>query len=191
MATLPTIETQAKVASEAAQNFIDHYYESLNKRHPLAGYYSSASALLTAAGARPDLSINGQPLASAAEYEALLAAQGGPVSYEVGSWDAQPVNPDCRLGCPEHLLPPLPSANSSTGSGNGSNNEKAVRDGERVSLAVQVSGTVRYGRPGEDGAVARAFSEAWLLVPHWEAHGRNAPRSARRWLVVSQNFRAL
>lgn len=68
---------------------------------------------------------------------------------------------------------------------------KAVEAGDRISLAVQVSGTVRYGKAGEEGTTERAFNEAWLLVPHWEAWARNPPRGLRRWVVASQNFRAL
>ena len=69
---------------------------------------------------------------------------------------------------------------------------KAVEAGDRISLAVQVSGTVRYGKAGDEGnPPERAFHESWLLVPHWEALARNPPRGLRRWVVVSQNFRAL
>ena len=68
---------------------------------------------------------------------------------------------------------------------------KAVEAGDRISFAVQVSGTVRYGKAGEEGTTERAFNEAWLLVPHWEAWARNPPRGLRRWVVASQNFRAL
>ncbi|KAI1486731.1 hypothetical protein F5X96DRAFT_653791 [Biscogniauxia mediterranea] len=174
MASIPNIETQAKIASDAAQSFVDQYYDALNKQAPLSQYYSSASPLLVAAGAVPDLSINGLVVSTPAAYEALLKSQSQsqsqrPPRYEVGSWDAQPVNPDYRLGCPEDLL----------------------AKPERVSFAVQVSGTVRYGGGGSEEPEERAFSEAWLLVPHWEAWGRNAARGSRRWVVVSQNFRAL
>ena len=68
---------------------------------------------------------------------------------------------------------------------------KAVEAGDRISLAVQVSGTVRYGKAGEEGTTERAFNEAWLLGPHWEAWARNPARGLRRWVVASQNFRAL
>lgn len=72
-------------------------------------------------------------------------------------------------------------------------------------LPFAYSGTIRYGKPGDtpaptatEGGVAVegvppevAFNESWLLVPHWEALGRNAARGLKKWVVVSQNFRAL
>ncbi|KAI0550802.1 hypothetical protein F4679DRAFT_541476 [Xylaria curta] len=208
MASLPSPDTQAKVVSDAAENFVEHYYESLNKRQPLAQYYASASAHLTSASVKPDISINGRVLESVAAYEALLDAQGRNVRYEVASFDAQPVSPNYALGCPSALSLSGPDA-----SGRGGKLAKSVKDGDRVSFAVQVNGTIRYGKPGDTttstataaGASAggtgnpklgdgdppeTAFNEAWLLVPHWEALGRNAPRGLKKWVVVSQNFRA-
>ncbi|KAI8959093.1 hypothetical protein F5Y11DRAFT_334124 [Daldinia sp. FL1419] len=191
---LPTPETQAKVASEAAQSFIDHFYEALSKRRPLGGFYASTSSRLAAAGVKPDISINGLAVPDVSAYESLLEAQGGPVTYDVASFDAHPANPAYRIGEPDSA--PAPQAIA------------ALRNGERMSVAVQVSGTVRYGRGRGDGArvgealavgnsaeddepLEKPFNEAFLLVPHWEAWGRNAPRGLRKWVIVSQNFRAL
>ncbi|KAH9904744.1 hypothetical protein F4778DRAFT_43959 [Xylariomycetidae sp. FL2044] len=196
----PSIDAQAKVASEAAQNFIDHYYDSLNRRHTLSSYYASSSNLLTSASVKPDISINGHVLSSPAEYENLLNTQGGPVSYEVISWDVHPVNPDFRIGYPDSLL-----------GGKKSGDFK----GEKLSFAIQVSGTVKYGKGNVKGGETTtttnttttaatdgkngdsvgvrevAFNESWLLVPHWEAWSPKAARGLRKWVVVSQNFRAL
>ncbi|KAI0457970.1 hypothetical protein F5B21DRAFT_462371 [Xylaria acuta] len=221
MANLPSLDTQAKVVSDAAQNFVEHYYESLNKRQPLAQYYASASGHLSSASVKPDISINGRVVESVAAYEALLDAQGRNVQYTVASFDAQPVSPNYALGCPEALsgLSAPENTPSSNPPGRGGKVAKSVRDGDRVSFAVQVNGTIRYGKPGDapppattatatatatapavggagdstqgDGEpLETAFNEAWLLVPHWEALGRNAPRGLRKWVVVSQNFRA-
>ncbi|KAI1254351.1 hypothetical protein MGN70_004748 [Eutypa lata] len=99
------------------------------------------------------------------------------MAYDVGSFDAQPVNPNFVLGAP-------PSSSGTT-------DRKAIESGDRISIAIQVNGTVRYGKAGDEATTERAFNEAWLLVPHWEAWARNAPRGLRRWVVVSQNFRAL
>ncbi|KAI1754560.1 hypothetical protein F4782DRAFT_492980 [Xylaria castorea] len=217
MANLPSLDTQAKVVSDAAENFVEHYYESLNKRQPLAQYYASASAHLTSASVKPDISVNGRVLESAAAYEALLNAQGRNVRYEVASFDAQPVSPNYALGCPEALS--LSAPDTSSGATGRGRLAKSVRDGDRVSFAVQVNGTIRYGKPadatattntaagggaatpavgggvgnptpGDGEPLETGFNEAWLLVPHWEALGRNAPRGLRKWVVVSQNFRA-
>ncbi|KAI1126403.1 hypothetical protein F5Y10DRAFT_213262 [Nemania abortiva] len=207
MANLPSLDTQARVASDAAQSFVEHYYDSLNKRQPLAQYYASTSPHLTSASVKPDISINGRVVESVAAYEALLDAQGSHVHYDIASFDAHPVNPNYALGCPDALSAAADGSEVGGGPGRGKV-AKSVRDGDRVSFAVQVNGTIRYGKPaatttttassvagGKDasaeGAPAEeAFNEAWLLVPHWEALGRNAARGLRKWVVVSQNFRA-
>ncbi|KAI2463373.1 hypothetical protein F4781DRAFT_426406 [Annulohypoxylon bovei var. microspora] len=210
--SLPTMDTQLKVASEAAQSFVDHYYEARTRRRPLATFYASTSARLTGAGAKPDISVNGQPVADVAAYEAVLETQGGPVLYEVSSFDAQPVSARFRTGEPE---PPAENSREATAAA------AEVRNGDRLSFAIQVSGTIRYthehtaARGGEDAKPAPAppaegasafavgttpaegelpeqdFNEAFLLVPHWEAWARNAPRNLRKWVIVSQNYRTL
>ncbi|KAI8946211.1 hypothetical protein F4801DRAFT_565454 [Xylaria longipes] len=207
MANLPSLDTQARVVSDAAQDFVEHYYESLNNRQPLAQYYASTSTRLTSASVKPDISINGRVLESVAEYEALLDAQGRNVRYTVASFDAQPVSPNYALGCPEALsLSGTDASSSASGRGKVA---KSIKDGDRVSFVVQVNGTIRYGRPGDATTTAppavggggnptpgdgeppeTGFNEAWLLVPHWEALGRNAPYGLKKWVVVSQNFRA-
>ncbi|KAI0398361.1 nuclear transport factor 2 domain-containing protein [Xylariaceae sp. FL0594] len=221
MANLPSMDTQLAVASEAATAFVSDYYEALNRRQPLAQYYASASKHLTAASVKPDISINGRVVDSVADYEAMLDAQGANVSYEVHSFDAHPINATFTIGCPDNL------STTTDAPGRGKVN-KSVRDGDRISFAIQVSGTVRYGKPAarpaagttttpaakvpnaddaaakakssrapievpavSDTPLEKAFTESWLLVPHWESLGRNAPRGLRKWLVVSQNFRAL
>ncbi|KAI1480195.1 hypothetical protein F4774DRAFT_86647 [Daldinia eschscholtzii] len=190
---LPNPETQAKVASEAAQSFVDHFYETLNKRRSLSPFYASTSPRLSAAGVKPDISINGLVVADVAAYESLLDSQGGHVTYDVASFDAHPVNPVYRIGEPD----------ASPG------DAAAARNGDRLSFSVQVSGIVRYGRGRGDGKsgggdvatvggndddtvpLEKPFNEAFLLVPHWEAWTRNAARGLRKWVIVSQNFRAL
>lgn len=127
----------------------------------------SASTKLTEAGLKPDISVNGQVCGSLAEYEALLDAQGGPVHYDVHSFDGHPVNPHYIIGAPDQT----PSKN-----------------GDKTSIAVNVSGTLKLGK-GED-AVEKGFNEAFILVPHWEAQSRRASRNARGWLIASQNFRS-
>lgn len=191
---------------------MEHYYDSLNKRQPLAQYYASVSPHLTSASVKPDISINGRVVESVAAYEALLDAQGKHVHYDVASFDAHPVNPNYATGCPEALSLAADGSEAEARGGPGRGKvTKSVKDGDRVSFLVQVNGTVRYGKSGDappataaatsaaaggdaasgDGTPAEtAFNEAWLLVPHWEALGRNASRGLRRWVVTSQNFRA-
>ncbi|KAI2615926.1 hypothetical protein GGR54DRAFT_255213 [Hypoxylon sp. NC1633] len=230
---LPTPDTQAKVASEAAQIFIDRFYEALTHQRPLSPFYASTSPKLTGAGIKPDLSINGQPLdGGVAAYEALLKAQaqGNAVAWDVSSFDAQPVTAWYRIGDPS-VDPQTGDLVPDGGGGGGGGSAAAaaaaamLRNGDKISFAVQVNGTVRYGRGhvadaggsgsgsgsggtggtggaanggadgdgdgGSDGARKSEFSESFLLVPHWEASGRNAAKGMRKWVIVSQNFRAL
>lgn len=180
---LPSVETQVKVASEAADRFVEYYYDTLNRPHRsssatqgLSQFYASTSARLTAAGLTPDISINGHVCSSASspsgavqEFQELLDKQGHPVHFDVLSVDAHPVNPHYVLGSAD------PEAQSDRG--------------DKLSLSLQVAGTVRFGKGDE--AVVRGFNDAFVLVPHWEAHGRNAPRGLRKWVAISQNLRYL
>ncbi|CAI4210302.1 unnamed protein product [Parascedosporium putredinis] len=71
----------------------------------------------------------------------------------------------------------------------GSSSGPSDRSGSRMSLLVQVTGRVHFGK-GRD-SVRKPFNEVFVLVPNWEALSRNAPRNLRRWLIMSQNFRTL
>ncbi|KAK7910821.1 nuclear transport factor 2 domain-containing protein [Apiospora marii] len=185
MSQQASLTVQAKVASEAAQIFVDSFYETLNRgRSPAQHYVSASTKLTTVGGLTPDISVNGRVCGAGgaeaggpvAEYEKLLEAQGSPVHYEIHSFDAQPLNPNYVIGLtPAEQAQPVSSTR-----------ERDVA--ERLSFSVQVSGAVKLGK-GEDVA-EKDFNEAFVLVPHWEAHGRNASRNMRKYLIVSQNFRS-
>lgn len=102
-----------------------------------------------------------------------MAEHGPACRYEVESFDAHAVNP--AFGFASEAAPNIPVA--------------ADRNGSKMSLLVQVTGRVQFGKGRE--AVRKAFNEVFVLVPNWEALGRNAPRGLRRWLIMSQNFRTL
>lgn len=170
--------------SAAAQIFVDSFYETLNRgRSPAQHYVSASSKLTTVGGLVPDISVNGRVCGAGgagggpvAEYEKLLEAQGAPVHYEIHSFDAQPLNPHYVIGlAPAEQAQPVSSTR-----------ERDVA--ERLSFSVQVSGAVKLGK-GED-VVDKDFNEVFVLVPHWEAHGRNASRNMRKYLIASQNFRS-
>ncbi|KAI1853794.1 hypothetical protein JX265_003872 [Neoarthrinium moseri] len=166
---LPSIETQSKVAT--ADRFVEHYYDALNKnqRGQLAQYYCSTSNKLTAASLTPDISFNGRVITSVPELQELLEKQGTPVHFEVLSYDAHPVNPHYIIGAPD---------------------AQAQSDkGDKLSFVVQVTGTVKFGKGDE--ATHKSFNESFVMVPHWEAQVKNAPRGLKRWLVASQNSRYL
>ncbi|KAK8855228.1 nuclear transport factor 2 domain-containing protein [Apiospora arundinis] len=173
------LELIKQCTSTAAQNFVDAFYETLNRgRSPAQYYVSSSTKLTTVGGLKPDISVNGRVCGEGgvAEYEELLKAQGTPVHYEVHSFDAQPLNPNYVIGLtPAEQQQPISTTR-----------ERDVA--ERLSFSVQVSGAVKLGK-GED-VTEKDFNEAFVLVPHWESQGRNASRNARRYLVVSQNFRS-
>lgn len=95
------------------------------------------------------------------------------MKYEVESFDAQVINPSFQYGAPENLQ----------------DNNKAEKSGGRMSIVVTTMGKVQFGK-GRD-APAKMFNETFVLVPNWEAMVRNPPRNAKRWLIMSQNFRAL
>ncbi|KAF6819115.1 nuclear transport factor 2 domain-containing protein [Colletotrichum musicola] len=169
--SLPSRDTELKASADAASNFVDLYYQALNRRAPqgtISNFYTTACAKYPTP---PDISINGAVLAGGPDdYVALLDAQGPDVSYEVESVDAHVINPDFELGCPEHL-------------------QEGDKSGAKCSVLAQVTGRVYYGK-GRD-APAKTFNEVFVLVPNWDTFGKNPPRGARRWLVMSQNFRAL
>lgn len=120
-----------------------------------------------------DISINGAVIPTPDDYAKLLEGQGADVFYEVESLDAHVINPLFQLGAPETVH----------------DNSKVERNGGRMSVAVTIMGRVRFGKGKE--APQKMFNETFVLVPNWDALARNPPRGLKRWLIMSQNFRAL
>ncbi|ODA79130.1 hypothetical protein RJ55_04722 [Drechmeria coniospora] len=168
--TLPDADTEVKASSEAAENFISHFYQALNNLSKLDNFYVNSSAKYSIPA---DISINGQVVPTAAEYLKLLEGQGRDVRYEVESLDAHVVNPSSGFGAPETLH----------------DNTRVERNGGRMSVVVTTMGRVQFGKGRE--APQRMFNETFVLVPNWDALARNPPRGLKRWLILSQNFRAL
>ncbi|SPN98986.1 related to nuclear transport factor 2 domain protein [Cephalotrichum gorgonifer] len=172
MSSIPNEETQVRVTSEGAQAFVEAFYHALTNSFPLHPFYTTSSKAYNAAPLPPDISINGTPHPDPASYAKLLSAHGSP-RFEVESFDAHSINPAFNLAAP-----PGPTGGAS-----------ADRNGSKMSLLVQVTGRVTFGK-GRD-AVKKGFSEVFVLVPNWEAMARNAPRNLRRWVILSQNLRTL
>ncbi|PHH92243.1 hypothetical protein CDD83_8262 [Cordyceps sp. RAO-2017] len=170
----PDADTEVRASSEAAETFVNSYYEALNRRSKLETFYVNSSPRYSTPA---DISINGKVVATPEEYSALLDAQGSGVRYEVDSLDAHVINPSFAYSAPDSVLD------------NNSNSSKVERSGGRVSVVVTIMGKVRFGT-GRD-APQKAFNETFVLVPNWDAMARNPPRGLKRWLVMSQNFRAL
>lgn len=107
------------------------------------------------------------------EYLKLLDGQGDGVHYEIESFDTHVTNPSFQYGAPTNIV----------------DNARLERNGSRMSLAVVVVGKVQFGK-GKD-APAKMFNETFMLVPNWDAMSKNPPRGVQKWLILSQNFRAL
>lgn len=112
-------------------------------------------------------------MATPDDYSALLDAQGPGVRYEIESLDAHVINPSSAYGAPDKIH----------------EEAKVERNGGRMSIAVTTMGRVQFGK-GRD-APQKMFNETFVLVPNWDSMARNPPRGIRRWLIMSQNFRAL
>lgn len=189
----PTEETEVKVSSDGAQTFVDWYYRDLNEARPLASYYVNSSAKYSSAGVSADITINGAHLANPGDYEALLEEQRGAgsatngttdssssrrntgkprVRYEVDSFDAQVINDDYLIAAPEYITSKGPD-----------------KSGGRISILVSVMGILHLETEPE--ATRKTFNEAFVLVPNWDARGRNPPRNVKRFLISSQNYRSL
>ena len=108
------------------------------------------------------------------DYFNLLESQGKDVFYEIESLDTHVLNPSFQLCAPDNLP---------------ETNQKSDKQGGRISILVTTLGKVKYGK-GRD-APAKMFNETFVLVPNWEAQQKNPPRGIRRFLIMSQNFRAL
>ncbi|QUC22447.1 uncharacterized protein UV8b_06688 [Ustilaginoidea virens] len=167
---LPDADTEVKASSEAAESFVSHYYQALNSRSQLLPFYINSSPKYSVAA---DISINGSVLATPADYSTLLDAQGQGVRYDIESLDAHVINPSSQYGAPESVH----------------DNSKVEKNGGRMSIVVTTMGRVQFGKGRE--APQKMFNETFVLVPNWDAMARNPPRGLRRWLIQSQNFRAL
>lgn len=93
--------------------------------------------------------------------------------YEVESLDAHVANPSFQFGVPENLH----------------DKDRVERNGGRMSIVVTAMGKVQFGKGRE--APQKMFNETFVLVPNWDALSRNPPRGIKKWLIMSQNFRAL
>lgn len=188
----PNEDTEVKVSSDGAQTFVDWYYRDLNEARPLSTYYVNSNSKYSSAGVTADITINGGQLTNPGDYEALLEEQRGGanptsngadhnrrstgsrprVRYEVDSFDAQVVNDDYCIAAPDHITSKGPD-----------------KSGGRISILVTVMGILHLETEPEPAR--KTFSEVFVLVPNWDARGRNPPRNVKRFLISSQNYRSL
>ncbi|KAL8376273.1 hypothetical protein RB595_007393 [Gaeumannomyces hyphopodioides] len=187
-------DIEVKTSAEGAQAFIDWYYASASERKPLQSFYVNGSPSYSAASITADISVNGLVVKDPAELERLLETQanGSRVRYDIEGFDAHVLNPNFLVACPDAL------ASQQQGQGQqqqqqqqqnrGSARDRAERDA-KVSIMAMVNGAVQFGT--DKNAPRRPFTEVFVLVPNWESMGPKAPRNAKRFLVLSQNYRAM
>lgn len=144
----------------------------MTRHQPLLPFYVNST---TRYSIKADISINGAVLDAPADYFGLLVEQGKDVFYNPDSFDAHVVNPRFAYNAPPPESIP--------------DRERLERRGDMMSIAVLVTGRIRFGRGKE--VPEKKFTESFVLVPNWEAMQRNPPRGIRSWLIMSQNFRAL
>ncbi|KJZ74988.1 hypothetical protein HIM_05474 [Hirsutella minnesotensis 3608] len=166
----PDAETEVRVSSEAAETFVGLYYQAINARGSLKQFYINSSARYSVPA---DISVNGKVLTAPDDYSALLNAQGPGVHYEIESLDAHVINPVSAYSAPENIH----------------DNNKNEKNGSKMSIVVTAMGRVQFGK-GKDAQV-KMFNETFVLVPNWDSMAKNPPRGLKRWLIMSQNFRAL
>lgn len=174
---------------------------------PEAGGALAAAAPFDAAHPLPiraAISANGAAVETPAAYASLVLGQGQDTFYEVLGFDSQVVNPRFALALPGGTAPAALLA--------------LDRAAARCSVLVQVAGRVRFKKAaaagGEedtklvnggggaehhgdpmskiDDGSEKFFNEVFVLVPNWDAVlGRNPPKGLRKWVIMSQNYRAM
>ncbi|TLD24915.1 hypothetical protein PspLS_05752 [Pyricularia sp. CBS 133598] len=175
-------DNEVKTSAEGAQAFVDGYYKSCSERRQLASYYINSCAHYRGANMQADISINGMVLEDPTKFEELLEKQanGGRVKYDVEGFDAHVLNANFVVAMPENLRPAQQAGRTSR--------DRADRD-HKISIMVMVNGAVQFG--ADRSAPRRPFTEVFVLVPNWDSMGPKAQRGAKRFLILSQNYRAM
>ncbi|KAE9366172.1 hypothetical protein N431DRAFT_495927 [Stipitochalara longipes BDJ] len=172
MADLPE-DTEVKVATDAAQYFVESFYPALGNPKTKATITSFYIRPTLASPQRPDITLNGNVMTDPSEVQKIFETQIPKAHYEVQSFDCHLVNPNYNVGLDDAALGPN-------------------KDGKKMSIVVLVSGSVKYYKSSEDEEARvepRGFTETFVLVPNQEAQGPKAAKGLKRWLIQSQNFR--
>ncbi|KAJ2904038.1 hypothetical protein MKZ38_008970 [Zalerion maritima] len=169
----------------AAEAFIPKFYNAINDLQPLGAFYTSSCEKYTTP---PSITINGHVLEDVSKFEFCLKTQSNGLTnrvvHEVQSLDAQVLNPKYINGAPDWVVQQVASTTGPSG--------PAKDRVDALSIMVQVTGLVKYGHSTDrEAPPPRNFSEHIVLVPNWNAVGKNAQRGGRRWLIQSEIFRAL
>lgn len=122
---------------------------------------------------KPDITLNGKVIADISELEKVFNENVDQCHYDATSFDVQVINTNYNVGAPETGLGP-------------------DKDGKKMSMLVMVSGGVRYWQDGLDRPEEEesdGFVETFIIVPNRAAYSPKAPKTTKRWLIQSQNFR--
>ncbi|KAF7942283.1 hypothetical protein EAE99_000333 [Botrytis elliptica] len=166
----PTKDIQAELATKGADIFVESFYEALNKpnlRSTITSFYIKPSAL---APAEASITINGNIVPTPSAFQETFENKIGKTSYEAQAYDAHVINPNYNIGVEESKLGP-------------------DKDGRKISIAIMVSGSVKYTSKNGDEGEERGFMENFILVPNVEARNPKAPKGIKKWLIQSQIFR--
>ncbi|KAK5661548.1 hypothetical protein OQA88_11454 [Cercophora sp. LCS_1] len=166
-----------RASTEAAKNFVDHYYQCLNEVRPTSGLYVTNNRTYQEAGHPPaDICINGQVYSSPEDVDVVRRSNptGRTTRYKVESIDAHILNPDYRFAAPPSLLAPNPSKPDQGAS-------------TKIMLMVTVSGTVTITEHVNTNAYK--FNDVFRLVPNWDVIAKYGTKGAKRFLVASQTLR--
>ncbi|KAK4162787.1 hypothetical protein QBC43DRAFT_320989, partial [Cladorrhinum sp. PSN259] len=182
--------TNSRCAAEAGQNFVEWFYDQLNKSKPISSAYTTNSETYKQASHPPsDICVNGLVLSTPEDLEKTIDKSRSwtncpadkTVRYVVESFDASVVNGDYRFAAPPNLI-----------------ETHGKNDGVRLMISLTVSGTVFYGvdkhsRDNANYMVKKHFNDVFILVPNWDVIGRNSKNKAiagRRYIVASHTHRA-
>ncbi|KAG0645348.1 hypothetical protein D0Z07_9006 [Hyphodiscus hymeniophilus] len=166
----PTEDIQIKVAANAAEQFVESYYRTINnpqQRSKLTSFYIKPTPTLPL---QADITLNGNTISDPSELQSFFENQVAQTNYEVGSFDCQVINTNYNVGVREGQLAP-------------------DKDGKKMSILVMISGGVRYWKKEGVESETRGFTENVVLVPNWEAQGPKAAKGEKKWVIQSQNFR--
>ncbi|KAG4439346.1 hypothetical protein IFR05_005158 [Cadophora sp. M221] len=165
----PTEDIEVKVATNAAEDFVNTYYAALNGSK---GHANLASFYLKPTEARPlksQISMNGKILQDPAALQTAIDDQPERSQYDVQSFDCQVLNSNYNVGVEDNAVGP-------------------EKDGRKMSILVLISGSIKSMKD-DVGGDSRGFTETIVLVPNWEAYNPKAGKGLKKWLIASQTFR--
>lgn len=91
---------------EAAQNFVDTFYPTLNNQKARGNITSFYLKPTLASPQRPDITLNGNVVSDPSEVQKIFETQIPKAQYEVQSFDCQVINPNYNVGLDDAALGP-------------------------------------------------------------------------------------